>query len=670
MINDVNTDKFINDSMMSYSAYVLMQRALPDFRDGLKPVQRRIIYSMHLNNTKNLTKSATVTGRVYELHPHGDTYGTVINMVQQDKQNIPYLLGKGSWGRHTSRDQTAAAARYTEVKLGKPALETLKEIPEKSVDFIPNYDGKIMVPEVLPVTYPTILTNYASGVAPGFASTTLSYNLLEIREAILEYYKTGKIKTLVPDFSTSGYVLKDDETFEQIMQTGRGSITLRSKAEIKGNKIIVTEIPYSTTREEIIDKIVDLNKQKKLPEVTDVRDGTSFSGMKIVITVRRTCDPNEVLQKLYLMTPLQNRISSNTNVIMDGYPREVGVRHILKKWLEWREGVIRRGIGNKLQQMKKDLHMMLALEKIKFDIDAAINIIRFEKDEEVISKLMDKFKIDEQQADYISNIKLRNLNEARIEKQIKDIENRKNKINELEKNMNNEEYIHNQLINRMDASIKNIDVKERKTKIIEFDTSYKKVAVKIKKQIKKAVSYETYLTLTKKGYIFKTASNGKQVASPRPGDEAISYIPADNADTLFVLLPEGVGGTIPIQDININEGTFLPGYFEQEEILGIIVQSEEVPEVLLGFEDGQLARIPAKSFLGNRKILKNGYYKGSKLCFIEQIPSNCTSDIQINSGKRSKTFNLSQLNLKNGKISRGQCFVRPKNGEKVSFMLK
>lgn len=670
MINDVSVEKFSNDAMMSYSAYVLMQRALPDFRDGLKPVQRRILYSMHMNNTKNLTKSATVTGRVFELHPHGDTYGTVVNMVQQDKQNIPFLIGKGSWGRHTSRDQTAAAARYTEVKLGKAALEILKEIPEKNVDFVPNYDGKIMMPEVLPVTYPTILTNYATGIAPGFASTTLPYNLLEIRDTIKEYYETGRIKTLVPDFSTEGYVIKDQEAFETIMETGKGSITLKSKAEIKGNKIIVTEIPYSTTKEEIIDKIVDLNKQKKLPEVTDVRDGTSFNGMKIVITVRKTANTEEVLKKLFVMTPLQHRISANTNVIINGYPMETGVRHVLIEWLKWRESIIRRGIFNKLEIMKKELHMLYALERIRFDIDEAIRIIRFEDDHLVIPKLMNEFDIDNIQAEYVSNIKLRNLNEARIEKQIEDIHNKSKKIEELEKNANNDKYIHKQLIDRMNESIKKVDAKERKTKIIESDDSLKNVKVKIKKQIQKAISYETYLTLTKKGYIFKTAMNGKTVGKPRPGDEAISFIMADNADLLIALLPGGVGGTIPIQDININEGTFLPGYFENDEILGIIVQSKEAPEVLLGFEDGQLCRIPAKSFIGNRKILKNGYYKGAKLCFVEQIPSDYAGSIQINSGKRSKLVSLDKVNVKTGRMSRGQCFLKPKNDEKVSFELK
>lgn len=669
MIEEIQTKDFVNNSMMAYSAYVLTQRALPDFRDGQKPVQRRVLYSMKLSNTTKFTKSATVTGRVMEVHPHGDTYGTVVNLVQKDKQLIPLLEGKGSWGQFTSDSQGAAASRYTEVKLGLAAMETLKEIREKSINYVPNYDGTIMMPEVLPVTYPLVLTQASSGIGVGFASESLPFNLLEIRDVIGEYLKTGIIKTLVPDFATGGIILKDDEAFSEIMKTGRGSITIRSKVEIVGNKIIVNEIPYGVRRESIINKIIDLNKNKKLPEVTDVRDGTSFKGMKIVITLRKNVDANEVLEKLYHMTQMEAKANANTNLIYNGYPTVMSIEMIIEEWIKWRAETIKRGFQHKLKEMYKSKHLLEGLRKVLIDIDKAINIIRHEKDDLVIIKLKQEFNLDDIQADNISSIRLRNLNEDRIKKQINEIEKFEKDITQLEKNIEDEKFIDNEIISRMDDSIKKVNAKPRKSEIREISNKKQTFIKKIKKEVNAVENYETMITLTKRGYLFKMSSNGKMLSTPRIGDETISEIPANNADTIFALLPNGIGGTIKVDDINLNDGVFLPSYFECDEILGVIVPNEDVPHVLLGFDDGQLAKIPVESFIGNRKILKNGYYKGSKVNLIEQIPSDYDGDIEIKSGKTSKIVNISKINLKKGQLSRGQRFVKPKNNEIVTYNL-
>ena len=669
MIKDINAKEFINDSMMAYSAYVLTQRALPDFRDGLKPVQRRVLYSMKLNNTTKFTKSATVTGRVMEVHPHGDTYGTVVNLVQKDRQLIPLLEGKGSWGQFTSDSQVAAASRYTEVKLGLGAQEAMRELKEKSVDYVPNYDGTIMMPEVIPVTYPVVLTQAASGIGVGFASETLSYNLLEIRDAIKEYFESGKIKTLVPDFSTGGTIIRDDEAFEEIMETGKGSFTIRSKVEIIDNKIIVKEIPYGVRRESIINKIIDLNKNKKLIEVTDVRDGTSFHGMKIVITLRKNANPNEVLEKLYHLTQMEAKVNANMNMIFNGYPTVMGTRKVIDEWLKWRASVIKRGFENKLNEMYKSKHLLEGLRKVLVNVDEAIKIIRFEEDDRVIEVLKSSFDLDDIQAENIASIRLRNLNSTRIKKQIADIEKFEKDILELENNLKSESFIQDEIINRMNESIVKVNAKPRKSEIKEMTNKKNAIVKKIKREINKVESYETILSLTKRGYLFKSNSSGKLLATPRIGDEIISELPSNNEDTVFVFLPGGNGGTVRVDDINPNEGIFLPGYFGFDEIYGLIVPNEDVPEVLLGFDDGQLAKIPVQSFIGNRKILKNGYYKGSKINMTEQVPENYDGDIQINSGKTSKIINATKVNLKKGQLSRGQRFVKPKENEIVTFKL-
>ena len=244
-----SAEHLINDNMMSFSAYVLTQRALPDIRDGLKPVQRRILYSMKLSNTTNFTKSATVTGRVFALHPHGDTYSSIVKLVQKDRQNVPFLIGKGSWGQFTSKTHVPAASRYTEVKLGQPSLEAMKELKHNAIDMIPNHDGTIMVPEVLPVTYPTILTNALSGIGVGYSSDTISYNLNDLRSSIEKILNNEEVsyKDMLPDFPTGGMIINDDKNnkeIENVFNHGKGSFVVRAKAKIEGNKIIVYELPY------------------------------------------------------------------------------------------------------------------------------------------------------------------------------------------------------------------------------------------------------------------------------------------------------------------------------------------------------------------------------------------------------------------------------------------
>ena len=664
MIEDVNVEKFINESMLSYSAYVLINRALPDFRDGMKPVQRKVLFSMKLNGTTKFTKSATVTGRIMEIHPHSSAYGSVVGLVQKDKQSIPLLDGKGSWGQFTSKNQVPAADRYTEVKLGKSALEAMKELKENSVDYVPNYDGTIMMPEVLPVTVPLILTQAQAGIGVGFASETLSYNLLEIRDVIKEYLETGKIKTLVPDFATGAYILDEPEAFDQIMKTGQGSIKLRARAEIIDNKIIVNQIPYGIKREQIISKIVELNKQKKLPEVIDVRDGTSFTGMKIVITLKKSANPQEVLEKLYYMTPMQSNASANTNILFNGYPTVMGIEKIITEWIKWREQVIRVGFVNKIKNMRSSLSSLKALEKVLIDIDMVIKIIRFEEEENIEKKLMSHFGIDADQANYISSIKLRNLNEAKIEKQISEIKKLESDILDLESKIDDITFLQKELLDRMDNTIKVLEAPQRKTEIMKIGTETKMEIKKIIKKVEEGPVLETSIHLTKAGYLITSDKEIEDISLPRVGDEIIQTEKAFTNSRIILFLPDGKIGTLKANDFK--DSIFLPIQFDQNPILGMLVEYSN-DEVIIGFDNGKLSRIAINNFIINRKITENGYATESKVNFIKALKVGESIKLKAISGNKEKVISPNDILLKMARQTKGNMILKPKDGQITTF---
>ncbi|MDR4281747.1 DNA topoisomerase, partial [Bacillus subtilis KCTC 1028 = ATCC 6051a] len=417
-----NIEQIIENNMMEYSAYILLDRALPDLRDGLKPVHRRILYSMYLQKAFKFTKSANVAGQVMKLHPHGSSYGSMVGMVQKDRHIIPMLEGKGNFGQYTSRDLMPAADRYSEVKLSEISIDMMQNFDKNVVDFIDNYDGTMKMPEVLPVKFPSILAYSNSGIGVGFSSSIPSFNLKELTEAIVKYIETGEKTVLVPDFATGGLIVKEDNVFRQLNEEGRGTVKIRGKAEIVKNEIHITEIPYSTTREAIIEKIVELNKAGKLKEVTDVKDLTGLKGMLITITARRNTDMNVLLEKLYKFTPLQSTFSANMNMLVDDLPKVLGVWQTIDKWLEWRTTCIKRGLSHDIETMTRKLHLLQGLEKVLLDIDEAIEIIRRSSQDQIEPNLQKHFGIDFEQAKEVANMKLRNINREYIIKKIEDID--------------------------------------------------------------------------------------------------------------------------------------------------------------------------------------------------------------------------------------------------------
>lgn len=678
----------VNDNMMQYSSFVLLSRSLPDLRDGLKPVHRRILYSMRLNKTTKLTKSATVSGRIMDIHSHGDTYPAIVNLVQKDRQNIPFLEGKGSWGQFTSNRQGAAASRYTEVKLGKPAIEMMKELKNESVDYAPNYDGTIMVPEVLPVTYPTVLTQANSGIGVGFASETLSYNIHDIKDVISEYLESEKLDDiLIPDFPTGGFIVDSEanhKSLADIMHSGKGSFVMRAKAHFDENKIIVTEIPYGVKREQIMARIIKLNKDKKLPEVTDVRDGTSFTGMKIVITLRKNANPEEVLQKLYLNTPLQANISANMNMLHHGIPQVLGVYDIIKEWTQWRKEVIVRGFENEIHEIEDELHLLKGLQKILLDIDNAISIIRHSKnDTSAIKNLSKEFEIDDTQAKHVANIRIINLNEDKIKKQLLEIKGLEKKLSLLKSNIKKDKFINSQLIKTMDESIQQMDVSPRKTTLLKVSTEDKKVMKTVIKESAKVESYLCTVMLTREGYLFKERTASPQAASNllrklRLGDKKESFLVTENDKSLCVFLENGKVGRIKVSDIDLETGIFIPNVLESQiaNVADIFEPTEEV-FLILGFSDGQLVRVPTQSYAGNNRIMAKGYRTEAELIFIDlhynnQEGNEAVVNIQHsneNGIKREKLVKVGEIPLMKSRVSRGKNFLKPKENHKIEISL-
>ena len=655
-----SAEHLINDNMMSFSAYVLTQRALPDIRDGLKPVQRRILYSMKLSNTTNFTKSATVTGRVFALHPHGDTYSSIVNLVQKDRQNVPFLVGKGSWGQFTSKTHVPAASRYTEVKLGQPSLEAMKELKHNAIDMIPNHDGTIMVPEALPVTYPTILTNALSGIGVGYSSDTISYNLNDLRSSIEKILNNEEVsyKDMLPDFPTGGMIINDDKNnkeIENVFNHGKGSFVVRAKAKIEGNKIIVYELPYGVKREQIIQKIESFAKQKKLDEVKDVRDGTSYTGMKIIITVKNNFNVEEVLEKLYILTPMESKINANMNILVEGYPKVLGTKDILDYWIKWRKDIIKKTLINKYNNLKSELHLLHALKKILINIDEVIKIIRFSEDALIIDNLKKEFNLDDKQAEYISVIKLRDINKEKIEQKIKNIEDMEQEVEALGKNIKNNDFINKELLDRMDDSINKIDVNNRRTDYKKISSKKIDLIENIQEDKNKKENYDVFVLVTKNGFVFKDKLQNKDKnirEKMLSNDQTESIYGLKNKDSVYCFAEDSKVIRVKLDDIKDGSAAYVDNF--------IASFVDEDNEQLLIFDDGQAVAIPNRSFITNKYELENAYYN-EQIIFVDTIKENENKEITLTDGEKEIKVGYNDVSKKQSRISKGSNKLRSNN---------
>ncbi len=438
-IQQANIIDTLKVNYMPYSMSVIVSRALPEI-DGFKPSHRKLLYTMYkmglLKGAK--TKSANIVGQTMRLNPHGDgaIYETMVRLTRGNEALLhPFIESKGNFGKRYSRDMTYAAHRYTEAKLDKIAEEFFTDIHKNTVDFVANYDNTTKEPRLLPTTYPNILTTPNLGIAVGMASNIPSFNLREICDATIAYIKDENVEIdqylLAPDFTSGGEILYNKGKLKEIYETGRGSVKLRGAYHYdkKNHCIDILEIPYTTTVEAIMEKIIENIKNGKIKEISDLRDETDKKGLKITLDLKRGADVETLMTKIYRLTPLEDTFSCNFNILIDSTPKILGVKAILKEWVSFRMECIRRKLQHELQDKRKELHLLRGLEKILLDIDKAVEIVKETKiDKEVVPNLMKGFQVDELQGEYIAEIKLRNFNQEYIIKKTKEIEVLKGKL--------------------------------------------------------------------------------------------------------------------------------------------------------------------------------------------------------------------------------------------------
>ncbi|NLK67998.1 MAG: topoisomerase IV [Clostridiaceae bacterium] len=667
---------------MPYAMSVIVSRAIPEI-DGLKPSHRKLLYTMYkmglLNGPK--TKSANVVGQTMKLNPHGDMaiYETMVRLTTGNGSLLhPLVESKGNLGRVYSRDMKFAAPRYTEVKLAEISSELFKDIDKDTVDFIDNYDGTMKEPVLLPSVFPNILVNPNQGIAVGMASNICSFNLKEVCDATIAYIKNDNINLLdylkAPDFSTGGELIFNENDLKKIYETGRGSFKLRARYRYdESNQCIeVYEIPYTTTSEAIIDSVASLVKSGKVKEITDIRDETDLSGLKVTMDIKRSTDTDTLMDKLYKLTPLEDSFGCNFNILVDGKPMVLGIKGILDAWIEFRMKCIRRQTAFDIKKKSEKLHLLKGLSKIILDIDKAIKIIRgTEKDAQVIPNLMKGFDIDQVQAEFVAEIRLRNLNREYILRQTSDIESLKAEIDDLNDIYRKESRVLEIICKQLKEIAKKYG-KPRSTGMIHE----KHINV-----ITEEVMIEDYnlkLFLTKQGYLKKIALTSLRAAGEhklKDDDEIVQEIETRNKTELILFSDQYVAYKLKVHEINDCKASSLGEYLENllelepdERILYMVSTEDYSGHMLFSFENGKSAKIPLSSYetKTNRKKLANAYYASSPLCDIRFLEEDIEL-VAFSNIDKVLVFDTSSINPKATRSSAGVQVLKSKKG---SFMSK
>ncbi len=653
---------------MPYAMSVIISRALPEI-DGFKPSHRKLLYTMYKMNllTGNKTKSANVVGQTMKLNPHGDAaiYETMVRLTKGNESLLhPFVDSKGNFAKHYSRDMAYAASRYTEVKLDEISKELFKDIDKNTVDFTDNYDGTIKEPVLLPVTFPNILVNPNQGIAVGMANCVCSFNLKEVCDTTIAYLKNPNcdlMETLIaPDFTTGGELIYNKEALSNIYETGRGSFKIRSKwrHDKKNGFIEIFEIPYTTTCEAIIDKIVELIKANKIREINDLRDETDLSGLKITLDVKKNIDADALMQKLFKMTTLEDSFSCNFNILDGNVPKVMGIREILCKWSEFRTNCIVRKTKYDINKLTHKLHLLEGLKKILLDIDKAIEIVRkAERDEDVVPNLMRGFDIDEIQAEYVADIKLRNLNKEYIINRIGDIDDLNSELDRLDKIVKDPKEVKKIIISELKEISKKYG-KDRKTDIINEDEIQTLDASEI------IDNYNLRVFLTSDNYLKKISHVSLRSSGAQKLKED-SYIVCEwdstNAsDLVLVSDRQNVYKTklYDIPDCKASEwGHFLPNILEMEpgeKIVYAVPTSDYKGNLLYIFENGRGAKIPLSCYetKTNRKKLINAYCK--KFPLVDVIFTMEDADVALFTNlDKVVVFNTSQIPEKTTRDTQG-----------------
>ncbi len=671
----------LEKNYMPYAMSVIISRAIPEI-DGFKPSHRKLLYTMYTMGLLNgaRTKSANVVGQTMKLNPHGDAaiYETMVRLAKgYEALNFPFVDSKGNFGKIYSRDMAYAASRYTEVKLSAICNEIFRDIRD-TVDFVPNYDNTLDEPTLLPTEFPNILVSANTGIAVGMASNICGFNITEVCRTAIELIRNPEhdiASTLkAPDFSTGGELIYEKSAMEEIYRTGRGSFKLRARwtYDKKNNVIEIFEIPYTTTIEAIIDKVSELVKAGKIREISDMRDESDKEGLKIAIEPKRGADPEKLMKKLFKLTQLMDSYSCNFNILIGGNPMVLGVREILNEWTAWRAECVKRRIFAELEKKRDKLHKLKGLKKILLDIDRAIAIIReTEEESEVVPNLMIGFGIDEIQAEYVAEIKLRNINKEYIIKRVAETEQLERDIEDLEDILASKTRIKNIIIKTLEEIIKKYDT-PRKTQIVYSDE------IEEFDEAESIEDYPVHVFLSKQSYFKKITPLSLRMSGEqkfKEDDGLLSTFEMTNRGELMFFTNKCQVYKVRLSDFADTKasvlGDYLPaklGMDDGEQVVFMCNPGDYTGNLLFVFENGKVARVELKSYetKTNRKKLTGAYSSKSPLVSAFMI-SEDAQFVLYSTENRALVFHTAQLNPKSSRDTQGVAVMSLKAKYKVKF---
>ena len=658
----------LDANYMPYAMSVIVSRAIPEI-DGFKPSHRKLLYTMYKMGllTGGRTKSANIVGQTMRLNPHGDAaiYETMVRLAKGNESLLhPFVDSKGNFGKVYSRDMAYAASRYTEAKLAPICAELFRDLDCDAVDFVDNYDGTMKEPALLPTTFPNVLVSANQGIAVGMASQICGFNLAEVCDTTIAYLKNPDhdiaSTLLAPDFPTGGQIICDEDELRRIYATGRGGLKVRARwrYDKKENVIEVYEIPYSTSIEVILDKVAELVKAGKVKEISDMRDETDLSGLKLAIDLKRGVDPEKLMQKLFKLTPLQDTASCNFNILIGGMPRVMGVGEILQEWTAWRTECVKRRVFYILSRKKEKLHLLLGLKRILLDIDKAIAIIReTEEEAEVIPNLMIGFGIDEKQAEYVAEIKLRNINKEYILKRVQETQSLADEIDDLEDTLAKPARVRRIIISELETVRKKYG-QPRKTEILYGHE------VEEYREEEQVEDYPVTLFLSREGYFKKITPQSLRMSGEqkyKEGDGPMQQIETTNAAELMFFTDRCQVYKTRVSEFADSKasllGDYLPGKLgmdDGESVIYLLLPGDYSGQLLFFFENGKAARVELKAYatVSSRRRLTGAYSDKSPLVTI--LPLREDQELALLSSEpRALIFHTSQLAPKATRTTQG-----------------
>jgi len=667
---------------MPYAMSVIVSRSIPEI-DGFKPSHRKLLYTMYkmglLNGAK--TKSANIVGQTMRLNPHGDAaiYETMVRLSRGNAALLhPFVDSKGNFGKVFSRDMAYAASRYTEAKLDPICQELFRDIDSDAVDFMDNYDATTREPVLLPTTFPNILVSANMGIAVGMASNICGFNLREVCEATIAIIRDPEASLLdimpAPDFSTGGEILYDPMEMENIYATGRGSVRIRSKWRYvkEENLIEIYEIPYTTTTEAIVDKVAELVKTGKIREISDMRDEISLEGLRLAIDLKRGVDPDKLMQKLFRLTPLMDTFGCNFNILIAGSPRVLGVREILREWVAWRTECVRRSIYFDLQKKQEKLHLLKGLSRILLDIDKAIAIIReTEADAEVVPNLMIGFGIDQVQAEFVAEIKLRNINKEHILRRLEETEKLEKEIADLQDILQKDRRVKEIIVKQLRAVAEKYGQERKTTLVFEHQVAQEEIAEEIP-------DYPVSIFVSREGYFKKITPQSLRMSGEqkfKEGDGLSFTAETTNRAEVLVFTDKQQVYKARCDEFEDGKasllGDYLPAKLQMEEgesVAAVCLPGAYEGSFLFLFENGKAARVEASAYAtkSNRRRLTGAYSDKSPLKAILHLREGDRQVALFSREGRALIFSTAQLTPKTTRSTQGVSVMTLKKKDAVA----